>query len=459
VRLPSAIHFVGISGIGMSALARILLQRGYRVSGSSDRATPLTARLAEEGAVVSIGHDARNLGAAGAIVVSSAIGDANPEVLAARERELPVLHRGALLARLMEGRRGIAVAGTHGKTTTTAMIARVLECAGLDPSVAVGGERIDSGSNAREGAGPWFVAESDESDGSFLELRPHIAVVTNIDNDHVESDAQFAALVDTFRQFLDALPADGLAFVGVDEPRAAALAERRRAARTRTFGFAASDVRALDVRLEGFGSRCTIVVDGAALGELRLNVPGAINLLDALPAVGIALELGVPFARVAEALAGFPGVRRRFEFLSRGPRMVLVDDYAHHPTAVEATLAAARAAFDGPIVVAFQPHRYSRTKQLGADFARALRGADLVVLTPVYAASEPPEPGIDARTIGEPLRAAGCAVEYVDDVAALPEALLARAPHGALVLCLGAGSISAEAARLARELQPAPVAP
>jgi len=443
----------------MSALARIMLRRGYRVSGSSDRATNLTARLAEEGATVAIGHDARNLGLAGLVVVSTAIEAANPELVAARERGLPVVHRGALLAELMKGKRGIAIAGTHGKTTTTAMVARVLECTGFDPSVAVGGERIDTGSNARHGDGAWFVAESDESDGSFLALRPEIAVVTNIDNDHVESEAQFAALAGTFETFLAALPAGGVAFVGVDEPRAAALARRPRAARTRTFGFGPADVRALDVRFEGFASSCTIAVDGVALGELRLNVPGAINLLDALPALAIALQLGVPFAKAAAALAGFPGVRRRFEILSRSPRMLLVDDYAHHPTAVAATLAAARAAFDGPLVVAFQPHRYSRTKQLGADFARALAGADLVVLAPIYAASEPPEPGVDARTIGEPLRAAGTPVEYVDDLAGLPEALLACAPQGAMVLCLGAGSITAAAARLAERLECKPVAP
>ena len=356
MRLSSAVHFVGISGIGMSALARILLQRGYRVSGSSDRATPLTARLIEEGATVAIGHDARNLGAAGTVVVSTAIGERNPEVVAARERDLPVVHRGALLAMLMEGRRGIAIAGTHGKTTTTAMVARVLECAGLDPSVAVGGERVDSGTNAREGGGPWFVAESDESDGSFLALHPEIAVVTNIDNDHVDTAAELQELIGKFERFLAGLPSDGLALVGVDEARAAALAGLSRAARTRTFGFAPSDVRALDVRYVGLGSRSTIVVDGVPLGELRLEVPGAINVLDALPALGIALELGVPFAQAAAALAGFRGVRRRFDVLARSPRMPLVDDYAHHPTAVAATIAAARAAFAGR-----SSSRFSRT--------------------------------------------------------------------------------------------------
>ncbi len=458
MRLSSAVHFVGISGIGMSALARILLQRGYRVSGSSDRATALTVRLAEEGATVTIGHDARNVGAAGTVVVSTAIRDDNPEVAAARERDVPVVHRGELLAMLMGGKRGIAVAGTHGKTTTTAMIARVLERAGLDPSVAVGGERIDTGSNARDGRGEWFVAESDESDGSFMALHPEIAVLTNIDDDHVESAAGLTELIAKFGAFFGALPARGTAYVGIDEARAATLARAPRAARTRTFGFARADVCATDVRFAGFGSCAAIVVDGKRLGELRLGVPGAMNLLDALPALAIALDLGIPFDSAAEALATFPGVRRRFEFLSRGPRMLLVDDYAHHPTAVEATIAAARAGFAGPIVVAFEPHRFSRTKALATDFARALRGADYVLLAPVYAASETPLPGVDAKTIGEPLRAYGTPVEYVPDIASLPEAVLTHAPPGAMVLCLGAGSITAHAARLAAELETEAVA-
>jgi len=452
VRLSSAVHFVGISGIGMSGLARILLQRGYSVSGSSDRATSLTERLAAEGATIAIGHDAANLGAARTVIVSSAIDASNPELVAARERSLDVLKRGALLAYLMHDRRGIAVAGTHGKTTTTAMLACVLEAGALDPTVVVGGERVDTGSNARDGKGAWFVSESDESDGSFLDLQPEIAVVTNIENDHVASDAEFARMIASFETFLAGLPSHGLAFVGVDEPRAAHLARTKRAARTRTFGFGAADVRAIETVYAGFGSRSTIVVDGAVAGELHLAVPGAINVLDALPAIAIGLELGVPFATISAALAAFRGVRRRFEIVSRSPRMTVIDDYAHHPTAVAATIAAARADFGDAIVVAFQPHRYSRTQYLAGDFARALRGVHLVVLTEIYSASERPIEGVDARTIGTPLRDLGAAVEYVD-VEALPAFVLERAPQGALVLFLGAGSITSAAAALARELE------
>jgi UDP-N-acetylmuramate--alanine ligase len=452
VRFSGAIHFIGISGIGMSALARILLQRGYRVSGSSDRRTELTERLGREGARVCVGHAAANLGAADTVVVSSAIAPENPELAAARERGLPILHRGALLAQLMADRRGIAIAGTHGKTTTTAMVARTLECGGLDPAVVVGGERIDTGTNARDGRGAWLVSEADESDLSFLDLRPEIAVVTNVENDHIASDAELPRLVAAFETFAAGVPPHGLALIGSDEPRAAALAERLGGVRVRTFGFGArADVRAWGARYANFGSRFSVTA-GDVTGEIELAVPGAINVLDALPAVAIGLELGVPFATIARALAGFAGVRRRFEILARTPRMTVIEDYAHHPTAVAATIAAARADFSGPVVVAFQPHRFSRTHYLCGDFARALRGADQVVLTDIYAASEAPLPGVDATTIGAPLAALGGHVAYVPSIDDLPAHVLAHAPHGALVLMLGAGSITSAAAALAREL-------
>ena len=443
-----AVHFIGISGIGMSALARILLQRGYTVSGSSDRRTALTDRLAAEGARVAIGHDAAHLASGVTVVVSTAISHDNPELAAARERGLDIVHRGALLARLMHERRGIAIAGTHGKTTTTAMVASVLEAGGIDPSVVVGGERVDTGTNARDGAGAWLVTEADESDLSFLDLRPEIAVVTNIENDHVASDDELPALLAAFEAFLETLPPHGLALVGIDEPRGAALARAPRAARLRTFGFAAgADIRAENVAYAAFGSRFSLRIDGVPAGEFRLRVPGAINVADALPAIGIGLEFGLGAPAIAAALARFGGVRRRFEILTHGPRMTVVDDYAHHPTAVAATIRAARNDFEGPIVVAFQPHRYTRTKYLAHDFARALCGVERVVLTDVYAASERALPGVDATTIGAPLAALGGRVAYVRGPGDLTAYLLAEAPYGALVLLLGAGSITARGAR------------
>jgi UDP-N-acetylmuramate--alanine ligase len=446
-------HFIGISGIGMSALARILLRRGVPVSGSSDRRTALTDRLAEEGARVTIGHVAENLGSSQTVVVSSAIASDNAELCAARQRGLEILHRGELLARLMRERRGIAVAGTHGKTTTTAMLACVLEAGGLDPSSIVGGERRDTGTNAHDGKGEWLIAEADESDYSFLDLQPHVAVVSNIENDHVVSDDELPRLGAAFERFLAGIPCGGLAIVGVDEPHAATLAQRPRACRTLTYGLSeGAALRALQPSCAQFGSRFTVAREGATLGEIRLGVPGSINAFNALPALAVGLEFGVPFATIASALAAFPGVRRRFEILARTPRMTVVDDYAHHPTAIAATIAAARANAGGPLVVAFQPHRYTRTRYLAAEFASALRVADEVVLTDVYAASEAPIPGVDARTIGAPLEAAGARVAYVPSVDDLPAHLLAHAPCGALVLMLGAGSITAAAARLARQL-------
>jgi UDP-N-acetylmuramate--alanine ligase len=452
VKLGSSVHFVGISGIGMSALARVLLARGYRVSGSSDRATALTEKLRDEGASIAIGHDARHLGDAKTVVVSSAIDADNPEVRAAHERGLEVVRRGALLALLMGERRGIAIAGTHGKTTTTAMLAAVLEAGRLDPTVVVGGERSDTGSNARDGAGEWFLAESDESDGSFLDLHPEIGVVTNVENDHVASNAEFERLVASFGKFLANIPAHGLALVGVDEARGVALAAQTRAARTRTYGLSATaGLTARAISFSGFGSSCTLALDGKTLGELRLVVPGAINVRNALPAVAVGLELGLSFGTIAAALATFTGVRRRFEILARTPRMTVVDDYAHHPTAVAATIEAARAGCSGALIVAFQPHRYTRTAYLATEFAQALQRADRVILTGVYAASERPIDGVDARSIGEPLRALGADVGYVE-VEALPAHLLATVPEGSLVLFLGAGSITGAAAALALEV-------
>ena len=449
-----AVHFVGISGIGMSALARILLQRGHAVSGSTDRRNSVVDALEKEGARVAIGHARENIGSASLLVISTAIAPENPELVAAREAGIEIVHRGALLARLMADRRGIAIAGTHGKTTTTAMLARVLEAGGLDPTYVVGGERVDTHANAREGRGAWLVAEADESDLSFLDLRPEIAVVTNIENDHIASDAELPRMIAAFEEFLSSVPPHGLSLIGIDEPRAAALVERKRESRTQTFGFDASaDIRATDITYADFGSTFVVYAGTERLGEIALAVPGAINILDALPSVAIARELGVPFATIAEALAGFRGVRRRFEILSRSPRMTVVDDYAHHPTAVEATIAAARANFSGPIVAVFQPHRYTRTHYLAGGFARALRGADRVVLTDIYAASETPIPGVDATSIGGPLAALGANVAYVADVRDLPAYLEANAPSGALVLHLGAGSITQAAADLARALE------
>ena len=447
------VHFVGIGGIGMSAIARILLARGEAVSGSDVKATPLVEELRREGASVTIGHRGENVRGARAVVVSSAIDRGNAECVAARRNGTTVLHRGEMLAQLIAGRRGIAICGTHGKTTSTAMTHAVLRVGGIDASLVLGGIDRTLDANAHDGTSPWFVTEADESDGSFALLEPAIAVVTNIENDHLVSDDDLPQLVRAFAEFLERLPPEGAAIVGVDNALSASLAGRALRARTVTFGIAPADVRASNIRYEGGNARFDVIARDATLGTIQLSVPGEINVFNALAAVAVGLELAIPFEAIAAALHGFSGVRRRFDVLVAGQRMTVVDDYAHHPTAVRATIAAARAYRSGPLIVAFQPHRYTRTAFLARDFSDALRGADRVYLTPVYAASEPAIPGVSERSIGEPLAAGGAAVRYVARVEDLEERIFDEAPRGALVLFLGAGNVTDVAARLAERVE------
>lgn len=447
-------HFIGIGGIGMSAIARIFLARGETVTGSDLHETPLIAQLRKAGATISIGHDAKNIGSASAIVITSAIDVKNPELLAAQASGLPLYRRGEMLAKLMQGHRGIAIGGTHGKTTTTAMAALIVQAAGLNATVLIGGEPMNTGTNAHDGTGEWFLTEADESDGSFMQLEPQIAVVTNIENDHIASDADLPRLRETFATFLGRLPEHGVAIVGVDNAHSASIAPLERGAKTITFGLRGpADLHASNVRFEELGSTFDVIAGNACLGTASLRVPGEINIVNALGAIAVARELGIPFVRIAQALRTFSGVRRRFDILVRGPRMTVVDDYAHHPTAVKATIAAARRYHDGPLIVAFQPHRYTRTAYLARDFSEALKGAEMVFLAPVYAASEPPIDGISEKSIGEPLRASGANVHYVGSVEDLPDAILEHAVDGTLVLMLGAGNITNVAARLATRLR------
>ena len=448
----TAYHLVGIGGIGMSAIARLLLARGAKVAGSDVRRTRLVADLEAEGASISVGHRAENLREADVVVVSSAIARDNPEFQAALERKLRIVTRGEMLAELARGHKLVAVAGTHGKTTTTAMLATIFEAAGLDPTVAVGGVRVDTGTNARAGAGRWFVTESDESDGSFLHLAPAIAIVTNVENDHIASDAELPRLLAQFAEFANKVPPSGRAVVGNDNASSAFVARQANAPVTTFATRAAADLTARDIVYEDLGSRFTVCELGVALGEVALHVPGEINVQNALAALGAARAAGIAFDVTAHALASFRGVRRRFEIVGRGA-LTVVDDYAHHPTAIAQTIAAARGFAHGrPVVVAFQPHRYTRTAYLKDAFAKALGEADRVVLAPVYAASEAPIAGISERSIGEPLAGSGTPVSYVDDVEALLEAIPREAPEGALVLMLGAGSISSVAHRLGERL-------
>ncbi len=438
-------HLVGIGGIGMSAIARLLLARGARVTGSDVAQSELVRALEAEGATIAIGHRAENVGDATTVVFSTAIGAENPERAAAAARGIPVVRRGTMLSRLIADRQTIAVAGTHGKTTTTAMLATILEAAGMDPGVAVGGVRRDTGSNARAGTGPWFVTEADESDGSFLELTPQIALILNVENDHVADDEGFHDLLERFDEFSTNVTGDGTVIYGSDDPRAADLALASRAPKTRTFAIRDiyADYVAEDVTFEDLGSSAEILELGLPAGTMRLRVPGEINVLNALAAFAAARVAGVPAPVALGALANFRGVARRFEVLFNSARWTLIDDYAHHPTAIAATIAAARNHAKGAaVVVAFEPHRYTRTQYLAPAFVDALAGADAVVLAPIYAAAEEPIAGVDARLIGDALAVRGVPVSYAPTVGEAPALVARAAPHGALVLFLGAGGIT-----------------
>jgi UDP-N-acetylmuramate--alanine ligase len=458
VNSGTAYHLVGIGGIGMSAIARLLLARGARVTGSDMNRTELVEQLEREGALVSIGHRAENVGSPDLVIVSSAIAHDNPEFVAALARKIDIKTRGAMLAELTGSRKTIAIAGTHGKTTTTAMAATILERAGADPTYAIGGLRVDTGTNAGAGNGVWFVTESDESDGSFLHLQPTIAVVNNVENDHLSSDDELPRLLEQFATFVQRVPPDGLAIIGIDNRGSAFIAKNATVPKVTFATRTDADLIARDIVYEGLGSHFTLVERGHDLGRVVLNVPGEINVQNALAAIAVARMLKVDVATIAAALAAFRGVRRRFEIVGQRGGLTVVDDYAHHPTAIAQTIAAARGFTGKPVVVAFQPHRYSRTRYLAADFAAALATADHVLLTPIYAASEAPIAGVTERSIGDPLAATGTPVTYVASVNDLLEAVPNVLGGEAVVLMLGAGSISTVAHQLGAALDERPAA-
>jgi UDP-N-acetylmuramate--alanine ligase len=449
------IHFVGIGGIGMSGIAELLANLGYEVSGSDARRSEATARLEHAfGVKVFEGHAAGHIGDADVIVYSSAVRPANPEVAAARARGIPVIPRAEMLAELMRLRFSIAVAGSHGKTTTTSMIALVLERAGLDPTAVIGGRLSAFGSNARLGQGDYLVAEADESDRSFLMLWPSLAVVTNIDDEHMESYGSLAALQDAFVEFVNKVPFYGAAVACADDANLRAVFPRV-TRRLITYGLDRPDahVLATDVEVGSFGGRCIVHLRGAGgietLGRVELAVPGRHNLQNALAAVAVGQRVGLDFDRVASALAAFHGAERRFERHGEVAGVLVIDDYGHHPTEIAAVMAAARATLQRRLVVAFQPHRYSRTAHLMDAFGPALRGADEIVLLDIYAASEEPIAGVTVERLAESIgQRAGRPVHVartLDD--ALAELLRIVRP-GDAVITLGAGSIGVLPKRL-----------
>ncbi len=456
------IHFVGIGGIGMSGIAELLANLGYEVSGSDAKSSETTAQLARLGVRVALGHEAAHVGQADVVVTSSAIPAANPEVDEARRRRIPVIPRAEMLAELMRLKYGIAIAGAHGKTTTTSMVALIFERAGMDPTAVIGGRLSAFGGNARLGRGDYMVVEADESDRSFLKLTPAIAVITNIDHEHMESYGSWDALQQAFVDFANKVPFYGTVVACVDDGPVRALLPRM-TRRVVTYGLDGSGatVMARGMTLEAFGSRCEILHtpgEGvtAELGTLRLRVPGRHNLMNALGAVAVGLEAGVPFAQIAAGFEDFHGAERRFQLRGEVRGVMVVDDYGHHPTEITAVIAAARAGLGRRVVVVFQPHRYTRTRDLLEAFGEALGGADEIILTDIYSAGEAPIAGATAEAIEAVVRKTGRAVRLVKGLDDLPAAVAATARPNDLVITLGAGSIGTMAERILEALAAVP---
>jgi UDP-N-acetylmuramate--alanine ligase len=455
MRAIHLIHLVGIGGSGMGGIAEVLLNLGYEVQGSDLKANAVTARLARLGAKIFVGHAAEHLGKADVVVVSSAVNRENPEVAAALANRIPVVPRAEMLGELMRFRYSVAVAGTHGKTTTTSLVASVLAEGGLDPTFVIGGRLKSADSNARLGAGRYLVAEADESDASFMHLQPMIAVVTNIDNDHLGThEGDFARLKQSFVEFLHNLPFYGLAVLCADDAEVRSiLGEIARPIVTYGFGEGA-DLRAVDVERAGLQSHFTALREGRAPVRLTVNLPGRHNVLNSLAAVAVATELGVADVAIQRALSNFQGIDRRLQQLGEihwaGGSATVVDDYGHHPTEVEATVEAVRQAWPNRrLVLAFQPHRFTRTRDLLDDFGRALSVCDVLLVTEVYAAGEAPIAGADGRAICRVVRTRG-RVEpvFVERVDELAEALRQVLHDDDVVLTMGAGNIGAVAADL-----------
>jgi len=453
------IHFVGIGGSGMSGIAEVLLNQGYRISGSDLSENAATRRLVSMGAEVFAGHDAKHIDGADAIVTSTAVKEDNPEVVAAHAKLVPVVPRAVMLAELMRMKKGVAIAGTHGKTTTTSLVASVLAAANLDPTFVIGGRLNSAGANAQLGSGEYIVVEADESDASFLNLLPVLSVVTNIDADHMDTYGHdFGRLKGAFIEFLHKMPFYGAAVVCVDDPSIREILPQIARPIT-SYGFSEdAQVRAVNVRPVGGQMHFTVQrKNGIQLPDLEvvLNLPGNHNVLNALAAIGIAVELGVDDTAVQQALAEFKGVGRRFQrygeaALPSGGDATIVDDYGHHPVEMAATLSAARGAFPGRrLVLAFQPHRFSRTRDCFEDFVKVINQADAVLLAEVYAAGEAPIVAADGRSLARALRVAGkLEPVFVDDIADMPQAILDNARDGDVVLCMGAGSIGTVAGQV-----------
>ena len=456
------IHFVGIGGIGMSGIAEVMHNLGYKVQGSDVAEGYVVQGLRSRGIPVTIGHDAENLGDAAVVVVSTAIVRTNPEVEAAYQRRIPVVRRAEMLAELMRLKSTVAVAGTHGKTTTTSMVAALLDAGGVDPTVIIGGIIIQYGSNARLGDSEWMVVEADESDGSFLRLDGTYAIVTNIDPEHLDHYGSFDAVKDAFVEFVENVPFYGAALLCLDHPEVQAIIPRVRDRRIVTYGFAASaDVRGVNVVPHHGGNRFEAIIrhrDGTtrSIEGIELPMPGRHNVQNALAAIGVALELGIPDATIQQGFAKFGGVKRRFTKVGETGGVTIIDDYGHHPVEIRAVLAAARESAEGRVIAVVQPHRFTRLKNLMDEFAQAFNDADMVYVTPVYAAGELPLEGVSAEALVENIQRRGHrAVASIEGEDALARALAGVVQPKDMVICLGAGDITKWAANLAGAIEEA----
>ena len=440
------IHFVGIGGIGMSGIAEVLLNHGYTVQGSDLKESPITRRLAEKGATIFIGQKAANLKGAEVIVISSAIKPGNPELDTARSLKLPVVRRAEMLAELMRLKNNVAVAGTHGKTTTTSMVAALLDGGGVDPTVINGGIIHAYGSNARMGAGEWMVVEADESDGTFNRLPATIAIVTNIDPEHMDHYGDFDTLRAAFHTFVSNIPFYGAAVCCIDHPEVQALVGRIHDRRVLTYGFnPQADVRAVGLKYADGKAQFDVVLatEGDVIDGLTLPMPGAHNVSNALAAITVARHLGIPHDDIRKALLNFGGVNRRFTRVGQANGVTIIDDYGHHPVEIAAVLKAAREATEGRVIAVHQPHRYSRLHDLFEDFCTCFNDADAVIISDVYAAGEAPIEGADRDSLVAGLRTHGHRRAIaLEEEARLAELLKAETGPGDMVVCLGAGSIS-----------------
>ncbi|MBK7976209.1 MAG: UDP-N-acetylmuramate--L-alanine ligase [Deltaproteobacteria bacterium] len=455
-RKEHRIHFVGVGGSGMSGIAEVLVNLGYRVSGSDLADNDVTRRLAGLGITVSQGHDAKHVieSDAQVVVVSTAVKKDNPEVVEARRRGIPVIPRAEMLAELMRVKYGVAIAGSHGKTTTTSLTAAVLQAGGLDPTVVIGGRLVGQGTGARLGKGEFLVAEADESDGSFLHLAPTIAAVTNIDREHLDHHHTMEKLREAFVTFVNKVPFYGLAILNLDHPVVQGILPEIEK-RWVTYGFSAqADYTAVEVELAARRSSFVVRRRGEDLGAITLGLAGLHNVQNSLAVVAIADELGIPFAAVRDALASFEGIERRFQILGEEKGVLVVDDYGHHPAEIRATLEAARAGWGRRIVVAFQPHRYTRTRDLADEFHGAFHQSDVLLVTSIYAASEEPIPGVSGETVAEGARLHGHRdVRFVPTLPEVVDTLAAVAREGDLVITLGAGSIGGIGPKLLARLR------